>query len=74
MNRNTELERVAEVFVGDWVLTITNQRWLDDPPTVTTGTARCDWLGDSFLRLQAAFDGEPTWDFVFGGVMPETSP
>jgi hypothetical protein len=66
MKRNTELERLAEVFVGNWTLTITNQWWLDDPTTVTSGTATCDWLGDSFIRLQAEFDGEPTWDFVFG--------
>jgi hypothetical protein len=66
MERNTELERVAETFVGDWELTITNQWWLDDPSTVTSRTATCEWLGDSFIRLQAEFDGEPTWDFVFG--------
>ena len=66
MQRNTELERVAAIFVGDWTLTITNQWWLDDPTTVTSGSATCDWLGDSFIRLQAEFDGEPTWEFVFG--------
>ena len=66
MERNTELERVAEIFVGDWSLAITNQWWLDDPATVTYGTATCDWLGDSFVRLQAEIDGKPTWDFVFG--------
>jgi hypothetical protein len=64
--RNPELERLAQVFAGDWTLTITNQWWLDDPATVTTGTASCGWLGDSFLRLQAELDGKPTWDFVFG--------
>lgn len=66
MERNTELERVAEIFLGDWALTITNRWWLDDPATVTSGIAKCEWLGDSFIRLQAEFDGEPTWDFVFG--------
>ena len=45
MERNTELERVAEIFIGDWSLTVTNQWWLDDPATVTYGTATCDWLG-----------------------------
>ena len=66
MQRNAELERVAEIFLGAWSLTITNQWWLDDPTTVTSGTAKGEWLGDSFIRLQAEVDGEPTWDFVFG--------
>ena len=39
MTRNTEVERVAEIFIGDWTLTIANQRWLDDPTTVTSGMA-----------------------------------
>lgn len=66
MQRNAELERVAEIFVGDWTLSITNQWWLDDPTTVTSGNASGEWLGDSFVRLQAEFDGQPTWHFVFG--------
>jgi hypothetical protein len=66
MQRNVELERLAEVFVGEWELSITNQWWLDDPTTVITGSATGGWLGDSFVRLQAELDGKPTWDFVFG--------
>ena len=66
MQRNAELERVAAVFVGEWTISITNQWWLDDPSTVVTGSATCEWLGDSFLRLQAQLEGKPTWDFVFG--------
>jgi hypothetical protein len=66
VQRNADLERVAEIFLGDWTLTITNQWWLDDPTTVTSGTATCEWLGDSFIRLQAELGGEPTWEFVFG--------
>jgi hypothetical protein len=66
MERNTELERVAEIFVGKWTLMITNQWWLDDPTTVISGSASGEWLGDSFIRLQAELDGKPTWDFVFG--------
>jgi hypothetical protein len=66
MTRNTELERVADIFIGDWALTITNQWWLEDPTTVTSGTATGVWLGESFVRLQAELDGKPTWDFVFG--------
>lgn len=66
MNRNPELERVAAIFMGDWVVTITNMWWLEDPTTVTTGSAKCEWLGDSFIRLEVEFDGEPTWEFMFG--------
>jgi hypothetical protein len=66
VERNKELERVAGIFLGDWTVTITNQWWLDDPSTVTSGTATCEWLGDSFLRMQAEIDGTPAWDFVFG--------
>ena len=66
MQRNVELERVADIFVGEWTLTITNQWWVDDPTAVVSGTAVGEWLGDSFVRLQAEIGGEPTWDFVFG--------
>ena len=57
MERNKDLERVAGIFVGDWTVTITNQWWLDDPSTVTTGQATCEWLGDAFLSMQAEIDG-----------------
>ena len=67
MERNEELSRLADVLVGDWTVTITNQWWLDDPSTVTAGEGRCEWLGDSFLRLQAHIEGMQAWDFVFGG-------
>jgi len=66
VKRNTELEKVAGIFVGDWVVTITNMWWLEDPTTVTTGSAKCEWLEDSFIRLEAELDGAPTWEFVFG--------
>jgi hypothetical protein len=64
--RNRELERVGDAFVGNWTISLTNQWWLEDPTTVTTGTAAGEWLGESFVRLQAEIDGKPTWDFVFG--------
>src|SRR5947208_71612 len=64
--RNAELERLADVFVGDWTLSITNQWWLDDPSTVTNGSATGEWLDDSFVRFRAVIDGTPSWDFVFG--------
>jgi hypothetical protein len=40
MTRNTDFERVAALFVGDWTLSITNQWCLEDPTTVTTGGLR----------------------------------
>jgi hypothetical protein len=66
MDRNTELEKVADIFLGDWTLTVTNQWWLEDPTTVISGNASCEWLGDSFLRLHAGFEGVPAWEFIFG--------
>lgn len=66
MERNSELVRVAAIFVGDWKLEITDQWWLDDPSTVTTGTAKGEWLDNSFVRLQTEIDGRPAWDWVFG--------
>lgn len=66
MERNPGLQRVGEIFVGSWTLSITNQWWLDDPSTVTTGSAVGEWLGDSFVRVRAEIDGTPAWDFVFG--------
>ena len=59
MERNTELERVAEIFVGDWSLTITNQWWLDDPTTVTSGTATCE-LARRLVRQAAGRDRRDT--------------
>lgn len=66
MPRNAELERLAEIFLGDRTLSVTNQWWSDDATTVTSGTATCQWLGDSSIRLQADVGGVPTWDFVLG--------
>lgn len=66
MTRNVEMERVAGIFVGHWTITITNQWWVEDPDAVVSGTATGEWLGESFVRLQATLEGKPTWDFVFG--------
>ena len=62
--RNRELERVADIFVGDWTLSITNQRWLDDPTTATPGVAKGEWLGDAFVQLRAWFEADS--DEIFG--------
>ena len=66
MERNAELERLAEVFVGAWTISITNQWWLDDPTTVTSGRARGEWVGDSFVGMEAEIDGLPAWYWMFG--------
>jgi hypothetical protein len=66
MQRNTELERVAAIFAGEWRVRLEHQWWVEDPDAVVTGTARGSWLGDSFVRFEASLDGKPTWDFVFG--------
>jgi hypothetical protein len=64
MERNEQLERVAEVFVGQWDLEITNMWW--EPDTVGPGTATVEWIGDSFLHLSAVLDGAPAWEWIFG--------
>ena len=56
--RSQQLERVANVFVGDWTVAITNQRWLDDNTATTTGMAKGAWLGDAFVELRVWLDGE----------------
>lgn len=62
--RNQQLERVANVFVGDWTVAITNQRWLDDNTATTTGMAKGAWLGDAFVELRVWLDGDG--DALFG--------
>lgn len=53
--RNEQLQRVADVFVGDWAVSITNQRWIEDKTATTTGTAKGEWLGDAFVQLRVWF-------------------
>ena len=66
--KNQHLERVADVFVGDWTVSINNQRWLEDKTKTTTGTARGEWLGDAFVQLRVWLDGDG--DEVFGETAP----
>ena len=40
---------MAEIFIGEWSLTVTNRWWLDDPTTITSGSASCEWLGVGFF-------------------------
>jgi hypothetical protein len=56
--RNRELERVADIFVGDWNGSVANQRRLDDATTVTSGSGQGEWLGDAFVQLRAWFVGD----------------
>ena len=56
--RNQHLERVGDIFVGSWSVTIINQRWLDDPSATTNGRAEGRWLDDGFVELRAWFEGE----------------
>jgi hypothetical protein len=56
--KNSELQRVADIFVGDWTVAITNQRWLDDKTATTTGVAKGEWLGDAFVQLRMWLQGE----------------
>ncbi len=62
--RNEQLQRVADVFVGDWNVAITNQRWVEDKTATTNGTAKGEWLGDAFVQVRLWFEGDG--DEVFG--------
>jgi hypothetical protein len=62
--KNQQLEQVADIFVGEWTVSISNQRWLDDKTATTRGIAKGDWLGDAFVQLRAWFEGDGTE--VFG--------
>ena len=66
--RNEQLQRVAGIFVGDWSVSITNQRWIEDKTAATTGSAKGDWLGDAFVQLRVWLEGDG--DQVFGGTAP----
>ena len=46
--RNQQLERLANVLVGDWTVAITNQGWLDD--NTYGATAEASWLVTARLR------------------------
>jgi hypothetical protein len=55
-----------DVLVGEWTLTLTGAWFLESPEVRQHGRARCRWLGEAFLELEADLNGEPTWHFVFG--------
>lgn len=62
--RNEDLEKVAAIFVGDWTVSLTNQRWVEDKTATTSGVAKGDWLDDGFVRFRMWFEGKG--DAVFG--------
>ena len=67
--KNPQLESVADVFVGDWSVSITNQRWLDDKTKTTRGVAKGEWLGDAFLQLRVWLEGDG--NAIFGDTAVE---
>lgn len=62
--RNEQIQQVADVFVGDWTVSITNQRWIEDKAETTAGRAVGEWLGDAFVQLRVWLDGKG--DEIFG--------
>lgn len=67
--KNEQLQRVADVFVGDWNVVISNQRWVDDKHATTKGVAKGEWLGDAFVQLRMWFEGEGSE--LFGDTAPD---
>ena len=68
--KNEPLARVADLFVGDWSVSVTNQRWLDDKTTTTRGIAKGEWLGDAFVQLRVWLEGDGK--AIFGDTSSET--
>ena len=64
--RNEALQRVADVLVGEWKISITNAWFWDDPSAIVEGTATVDWLEDAFVVMRAGFGDDSTWVWVFG--------
>jgi hypothetical protein len=63
--RNPALEALDDL-IGAWSLTITNAWFLESLDVEQHGRASAQWLGDSFIELEANLDDEPLWHFVFG--------
>jgi hypothetical protein len=64
--RNEALQRVADVLVGEWNVTMTNAWFWEDPSAVVEGSATIEWLEDAFVIMRAEFGDESTWVWVFG--------
>lgn len=61
--RNEALQRVAEVLVGEWKLTMTNAWFWENPADIAEGSATVEWLDDAFLLMRWNFGrhGEAVW-------------
>jgi hypothetical protein len=57
--RNEALQRVADVLVGDWKVTMTNAWFWEDPADVVEGSATVAWLDDAFLIMRWYFGDVP---------------
>ena len=64
--RNEALQRVADVLVGDWKLTMTNAWFWENPAEVVEGAATVAWLDDAFLLMRWFFGGELMAVWVLG--------
>jgi hypothetical protein len=64
--RNEALQRVADVLVGTWELTMTNAWFWEDPAAVVEGSATVEWLDDAFLIMRWFFGEEPAAVWALG--------
>jgi hypothetical protein len=70
--RNEALQRVAEVLVGDWKLTMTNAWFWENPAEVVEGAATVEWLDDAFLIMRWFVGGELMAVWCSAATMPAT--
>lgn len=61
--RNEALQRVADLLVGDWKITMTNAWFWENPTDFAEGSATVEWLDDAFLIMRWNFGehGESVW-------------
>ena len=64
--RNEALQRVADVLVGDWKVTMTNAWFWEDPADVVEGSATVAWLDGAFLIMRWYFGDVPEAVWVLG--------
>ena len=64
--RNEALQRVADVLVGDWTVTMTNAWFWERPADVVAGAATVAWLDDAFLIMRWSFGDVPEAVWVLG--------
>jgi len=64
--RNEALERVADVLVGEWKVTMTNAWFWHEPTAEVEASATIDWLDDAFLTMRTDFGGAGAMVCVLG--------